>query len=352
MMISINSFRVTNPCRVFCSAIWKPCVVDFLGINSPDLEVSSLGNVRRVRTGHVMKGFKHSNGLYIGVSLRRTCGKRINFSLHRLVCAVFNGPPQHADQIYVHHINHDGHDNRAINLQWVTPKENLQSVYDRGTQFPNKLVPVIQTTIDGSFVQEFSSVKEAALALQCKQNQLSKALTKQAKFKGYYWERKLPKSINFIENEYWQVISGNENYAVSSLGRIQNIKKKILLRPSGTYDFVRLNGKYLRVHRLVASEFVDNIHGHRFVDHIDGDKKNNQGRNLRWVDSVENRRNPNTYQKHCKPVIQFTLEGSFIATFSSLSEATRITGAPQTHISKCCNGKARSASGYIWKFKE
>lgn len=42
------------------------------------------------------------------------------------------------------------------------------------------------------------------------------------------------------------------------------------------------------VHRLVASAFCDNPRGVQYVDHIDGDRENNNPSNLRWVTMKEN----------------------------------------------------------------
>lgn len=48
------------------------------------------------------------------------------------------------------------------------------------------------------------------------------------------------------------------------------------------------------VHRLVAEAFIPNSLGLRDVDHIDGDRTNNNLTNLRWVSHKENCNNPNT----------------------------------------------------------
>lgn len=50
-----------------------------------------------------------------------------------------------------------------------------------------------------------------------------------------------------------------------------------------------------------------------------------------------------------KPVSQFTKSGEFVATYPSTSEAGRQTGVNQSHISDCCNGKRKSAGGYVWR---
>ena len=48
------------------------------------------------------------------------------------------------------------------------------------------------------------------------------------------------------------------------------------------------------IHRLVAEAFLPNPLGLRDVDHIDGDRTNNNLTNLRWVTHKENCNNPNT----------------------------------------------------------
>lgn len=53
-----------------------------------------------------------------------------------------------------------------------------------------------------------------------------------------------------------------------------------------------------------------------------------------------------------KPVLQFTLDGEFIKTYPSAKEAERQTGINRTSISYCCNGKLKTAGGFIWKFAE
>ncbi len=55
-------------------------------------------------------------------------------------------------------------------------------------------------------------------------------------------------------------------------------------------------------------------------------------------------------KSNSKPVSQFTLEGEFIKTYPSASEAERQIGICDSNIRACCNGKYKKAGGYIWKF--
>ena len=51
-----------------------------------------------------------------------------------------------------------------------------------------------------------------------------------------------------------------------------------------------------------------------------------------------------------KKVLQFTKSGEFIKEWLSAMEASRKLGIAQSSICSCCNGKRKSAGGYVWKY--
>ncbi len=53
-----------------------------------------------------------------------------------------------------------------------------------------------------------------------------------------------------------------------------------------------------------------------------------------------------------KPVLQFSKNYEFIAEFASACDAEKHNIARQNKIGQCCNGKRKSAGGYIWEFKQ
>lgn len=53
-----------------------------------------------------------------------------------------------------------------------------------------------------------------------------------------------------------------------------------------------------------------------------------------------------------KPVIQYSKNGEKIAEYISAVEAENLTSIGRSHISQCCNGKRKTAGGYIWRFKD
>ena len=79
------------------------------------------------------------------------------------------------------------------------------------------------------------------------------------------------------------------NYEISNLGRVRN--KKQILKPDNInhYLYVRLNGRKVSIHRLVMKTFLPREDADKMqVNHIDGNKHNNQLDNLEWCTQSEN----------------------------------------------------------------
>ncbi|TDE31989.1 endonuclease [Flavobacterium ranwuense] len=70
-----------------------------------------------------------------------------------------------------------------------------------------------------------------------------------------------------------------------------------------------------------------------------------------WSYSLNKTFKPATVNRK-KQVTQFTLDGVIIAKYSSVSEASRITGLSKTCISRCCRGERKSSSGFLWKYQD
>ena len=56
--------------------------------------------------------------------------------------------------------------------------------------------------------------------------------------------------------------------------------------------------------------------------------------------------------KISKAILQYDKSGAFIKEYKNAREASAETGANFTSISSCCNGRVKSAGGYVWKFKK
>ncbi|HNP31796.1 MAG TPA: NUMOD1 domain-containing DNA-binding protein [Flavobacterium sp.] len=51
-----------------------------------------------------------------------------------------------------------------------------------------------------------------------------------------------------------------------------------------------------------------------------------------------------------KEVLQYHLNGNFLANYVSVSEASRLTGVSKSGIAKCCRGERNHSGGFIWKY--
>ena len=90
----------------------------------PKYEVSDGGEIRNADTGKTLSQFANNRG-YLKVSLKSSAdGKQHNVLVHRLVAKAFI-ENEAKERTQVNHINEDKSDNRACNLEWVTPSENV-----------------------------------------------------------------------------------------------------------------------------------------------------------------------------------------------------------------------------------
>ena len=87
--------------------------------------------------------------------------------------------------------------------------------------------------------------------------------------------------------------------------RVWSVRNKMYLKPRPCrigYLYVNLkhnSSKTVKIHRLIAEYFINNPNNYPCVDHIDGDKQNNDIQNLRWVTYEQNNINKKTTKGYC-----------------------------------------------------
>ncbi len=156
---------------------------------------------------------------------------------HRLVAEYFLDNPNNLP--YVHHKDENKLNNNVDNLAWVTPKENMQ---------------------------EHNKIKQS--------------------------QRREPKyHVNNLPNEEWLIFPENENYSVSSCGRVKNnnTNRLLYIDENQKYCRIQLGKKKYYLHRLVYCVFNNDYDLEGYViDHIDANPKNNNLDNLQKITQQEN----------------------------------------------------------------
>ena len=185
--------------------------------------------------------------------------------------------------------------------------------------------------------------------------------------------------------EEWKWVNGFEGiYQISNYGRLKSFKKYgdgyILSNKNekGGYlsiiltDSIRRRRRCTRIHVLVAEHFIGKIPKGFHVHHLDDNKQNNIVSNLEIIHPKKHRketekscpqivRGINNYNKFQRPkhIVQYDLEGHFIAEYANGEIASRLTGVCQRNILQVANGEEykpgkvrKQAGGYVWKFKK
>ena len=190
--------------------------------------------------------------------------------------------------------------------------------------------------------------------------------------------------------EIWKDIPEYEGlYQVSNLGNIKSLdiminckgakgidshlrKGRILKQNIGTTGYYSVNlsknGKtrYIRVHTILAKVFIPNPNDYPCINHIDGNKLNNNLDNLEWCTYSHN--NSEAYRiglktnkyagkygkeaQFSKPLLQYSLEDEFIREWENANQVKRELGYCAENIRNVCNGRRKQANGYKWKYKE
>ena len=160
-------------------------------------------------------------------------------------------------------------------------------------------------------------------------------------------------------------------YQITEDGDLYSTRTGKWLKPSTDkygylYFVVSINGerRTIKAHRAVAECFIPNKENKPTVDHIDGNRTNNNVKNLRWATYREQQMNIITIARSKKvhdrtdykamgakrnygrKRVVAVKDGVVVGAFESLVQATKELNVNYSKASECANGKRNHTGGY------
>lgn len=159
-------------------------------------------------------------------------------------------------------------------------------------------------------------------------------------------------------------INGFDNYYITKQGEVYNSRKDRYLKPyTDNLGYLQValskEGKlyHYRVHRLVALHFLEPVEGKTFVNHKDGNKKNNSLGNLEWCNNSENMKHAyanglyNNRHK-CAVDVYAKFNGKYLYTASSVTDLAKITGYNRKTLTAILKGEKKNNFNYIFRYRQ
>lgn len=165
--------------------IWKTCR------QNHNYTVSNLGRVYSKRRDKILTPKRNHDG-YLRVQLWEK-GHCEFVAVHRLIATAFSPNPY--NKPFVNHRNGNKQDNRAVNLEWVTQKENIAHAWNTGLSHRPLNTCGKQYAMydkDGTFIKSFPSTMEIERELGISHTNVSQAAKRNGTAHGYRWKEVIP----------------------------------------------------------------------------------------------------------------------------------------------------------------
>ena len=145
-------------------------------------QVSNLGRVKSVLSKKILKQYEDSSH-YKRVRFYKD-GKHKDYSVHRLVATAFIPNPDKLP--CVNHKSEIVSENFADNLEWCSNKYNSNYGTTQARRVQKRQKPILQYDLNGEFIREWNSVKEAGEYLNISPRRISEVCNYVRKSCGGY----------------------------------------------------------------------------------------------------------------------------------------------------------------------
>lgn len=164
-----------------------------------------------------------------------------------------------------------------------------------------------------------------------------------------------------MQKEIYIILDINSKYAISNKGNVKHLKSGNILKLQDNLtgykicclSYSKNNQKNHLVHRLVAYCFLQNLDNKPYINHIDGNKKNNNLENLEWCTAKEN----DTHARDLglkfkgKPIIARNILTDEKLVFSSCGEGSVHLNINKAFIHRCLKLKYGKSIYKNFEFK-
>ena len=219
---------------------------------------------------------------------------------------------------------------------------STDDIHIRGNAYKAK--PVLQYSLDGKFISKYPSIRRALRSLGIDGSDtanISKACRQElASAYGYLWK---------FENDTTPIEQLINNVRIKQHHKNHSVNQ---------YD---LNGNFIQTFKTIkdAANFINAKSLSSIVNACKGLSKTAGGYIWRYTEDITPIPISLQYDKPHKPhkqistrkVNQYDLNGNFIQSFCSCSEAAKAVGLKsKTGIVMVCNGQRKTAKNYIWQY--
>lgn len=168
---------------------------DMIWLKHPQLEllVSTSGNISHMNGIKIKQFVDHHDYMYVHFKKK--------YLVHRLVAQTFIDNPNNC--LEVNHKDANRQNNNLENLEWCTHTENIQKAYTETKTVNVHSYSVVQYSLDGQKIKEWTSITEAANSLEIHRSTISRVLRGKNKTAGgFYWKyiTEVPNNSKIIQN--------------------------------------------------------------------------------------------------------------------------------------------------------
>lgn len=189
---------------------------------------------------------------------------------------------------------------------------------------PDDKRKVLQYSLSGDLLNEYDSIRSASEAIKTKESNIYAACSgKTMSSQGYIWRYKSqdkPDAYTYVHGESCKV---------------PVIQYDLYGERLGTFDSV--------------TEAANSVNGHAHNISRVCRTKNGSVCGYQWRYDWDDPPGKLDNQFIGYPVVQYDLDGNYVASYKSIKEASQITGVKHKLINSCCVGREKLAGNYQWR---